>query len=218
MERRAWSIGLVLVGGFVVGCGDTPVEGSGLSPVPTSIVVDPAAFFGAIPCAYGDAALASYVATITDETICLDDHVACAGASDCCSGVCVADPTANAKDPAVNGPPKGVCASKTEPFVLPSSPPVSCAAPVFFRFVIPGHSYSAVIDAYAASPEALIPVGPPYPDGAPETIWSGNRQMLDKETLAPVSPQRTTTCGSSEESRATAVADSNVTLDACTAL
>jgi hypothetical protein len=219
MARCSRCTGLpLLLGSLLIGCGETPAEGNGVTPVPTSIVVDPAEFFGAVPCVYGDGALASYVATITDETICPDDKTACSQGSDCCSGVCVATPAANPKDPVLDNQPKGTCAPKSEPFVLPSSPAVSCAASVFFRFVIPGHTYSAVIDAYAATPESLIPVGPPYPDGAPASIWSGNRQMLDRETLTPAPPQQTTTCGATPETRATAIVDSNVVVEGCAAL
>jgi hypothetical protein len=69
-------------------------------------------------------------------------------------------------------------------FALPSSGPVPCSAPVSFAYVVPGHVYSAEIQAYDDAD--LVPLGG---DG------SGSPRMLKRSSGEPVTPRWTTSCG-----------------------
>jgi hypothetical protein len=71
-------------------------------------------------------------------------------------------------------------------FVLPSSPPISCAEQVSFRYVVVGHAYTAEVDGYTQRPEELAPLGGES---------SGSRQMLLFGTTDPATPAWTTVCG-----------------------
>lgn len=196
----------LLLAPAMAGCSTSDTTTTIGAIVPTSIVVDPQSFLGDLPCSDAPGALRSYVATITDETICDDGGEACGADGDCCSGACL---VTSASSGAGGGSSSGTCAPKTTPFTLPSSPPVSCAAPVFFRYVVPGHVYSAEVDGFPVPPEALVPVG--QVDGA----WSGSREMLDATTREVVKPRWTTRCGQTQETGAVAVTNANVFVDAC---
>lgn len=74
---------------------------------------------------------------------------------------------------------------RTDPaalFTLPSSPPTPCSTRVQFRFVVPGHLYSAEIDGYEQRADELTPYG---------GEGSGSRHLLDAAG-APVEPRWTT--------------------------
>lgn len=76
---------------------------------------------------------------------------------------------------------------RTDPaalFTLPSSPPTPCSTRVQFRFVVPGHVYTAEIEGYALHAPQLAPLGGP---------GSGSRHMLDLDG-APVAPRWRTSC------------------------
>jgi hypothetical protein len=73
----------------------------------------------------------------------------------------------------------------TRPFQLPSSPPVACNMPVYFYFVMPGHSYSASIEGYDRSDIVAY--------GAPN---SGSPHMVDPKTGQDVEPRWRASCPS----------------------
>jgi hypothetical protein len=72
------------------------------------------------------------------------------------------------------------------PVQLASSPPVSCAMPVAFTAVTPGHSYVATIDGYDRSD--IVP--------SPEA-GAGTPLMVARDTLAEVAPRWRSTCPAS---------------------
>jgi hypothetical protein len=70
------------------------------------------------------------------------------------------------------------CAVTCDPIPLPSSPPVTCALPVGFAFVTPGHRYTAHVEGYDRAD--LVPVAEGHPElsdpmtgslVAPSWIW-----------------------------------------------
>lgn len=87
-------------------------------------------------------------------------------------------------------------------FTLPSSPPISCSQPVFFRYVLIDHVYTAKIEAYEERPDELVPVG---------GLSSGNSHMLSVATGAAVTPRWTAACGFA----AVAQLDTTVAIGGC---
>lgn len=71
----------------------------------------------------------------------------------------------------------------SRPFALPSSAPVACTMPVYFYFVLPGHSYVANIDAYDRTDIVAY--------GAPN---SGSPHMIDPDTGLDVQPRWRASC------------------------
>lgn len=74
-----------------------------------------------------------------------------------------------------------------DPFVYPSSVPVPCSMPVSFSFVVPGHLYTAAVDAYDTS--NIEPLG---------GVASGSRHMIDVQSGQRVEPRWTSSCGVAE--------------------
>jgi len=72
----------------------------------------------------------------------------------------------------------------SDPFELPSSPPVPCAMPVSFAFVVPGHYYIARIQGFDRTD--IEPYG---------GLSGGSPHMVDAATKADVPARWTTTCG-----------------------
>jgi hypothetical protein len=90
------------------------------------------------------------------------------------------------------------------PFVLPSSPPISCNASVGFSLVVPGRRYAAEIDGYDR--EDLVPVAP------------GVRELVDPETRELVTPRWTTVCGGRSADQVIAIAEVERVISGCSLL
>lgn len=69
---------------------------------------------------------------------------------------------------------------------LPSSPPTSCSQALAFRFVLPGHVYTAEIDGYDAPTTSVEPAG-----GAA----SGSRSVVPVGGDTELTPRWTASCG-----------------------
>ncbi|HHH27593.1 MAG TPA: hypothetical protein ENK57_04475 [Polyangiaceae bacterium] len=96
-------------------------------------------------------------------------------------------------------------ASDTEPFVVGSSRPGSCAVVTGFRNVIEGSRYTALVDVYDIPSTSLFPFGGPS---------SGSRQMRDASG-ANVTPRWQTQCGGGASTAAVAVQNARVFARPC---
>lgn len=97
------------------------------------------------------------------------------------------------------------------PFVVPSSPPVSCAEVMTFRepAVVAGHVYTADIDGYEQNASALAPIG---------GVFSGTRHMVLVKGGAQVEPRWTGACGTAPASAVVAAANQEHFFEQCTDL
>jgi hypothetical protein len=93
------------------------------------------------------------------------------------------------------------------PFVMPSSPPTSCAVPTDFRYLVVDHSYVAEIDGYTQAIEQLVPIN---------GNASGSRHML-LDNL-PIIPRWNGDCGTGPDNQAVASADFDVDMRNCAPL
>jgi hypothetical protein len=89
----------------------------------------------------------------------------------------------------------GTAVLPTEPFALPSSPPVSCLNAVAFSRVDDPHLYRAEIQGYDR--DDLLPLGSDDPK-----VTLGIPILVDPTTKERVSPRWTTTCGETTPARA----------------
>jgi hypothetical protein len=94
------------------------------------------------------------------------------------------------------------------PLTLGSSVPTPCSQAALFRFVVVGHVYTAAIDGYEQSADALTPLA---------EASSGSRHVVLRggDPSALVAPRWTTTCG---VAGVTAVDDERVPFRPCDAL
>jgi hypothetical protein len=96
------------------------------------------------------------------------------------------------------------------PFALPSALAAPCSLPVGFYYVVGGHTYTALVDAYDVPASSLVPCG----GGS-----SGARRMLPvgKTDCArdAVAPRWSSACGQGEGTAAVAAADVNTLVRGC---
>jgi hypothetical protein len=93
------------------------------------------------------------------------------------------------------------------PFVLPSSPPTTCAVPTDFQFLVVGNAYVGEIDGYAQPASELSPLN---------GTASGSRHMI-LDTF-PISPRWQGECAGGEGNAAVASPDFDVDMRYCAPL